>query len=105
MTTEGMIRIALAVLTIASTFITSLLIPYLKRKISADDRSKIATIVRCGVMAAEQIYHESGQGQKKKEYVIEYLRNAGIKISEEELDVLIEAAVKELNLWQAEFEQ
>ena len=36
----------------------------------------------------------------KKKYVVEYLRNKGINISEEDLNILIEAAVRELNLLQ-----
>ncbi len=46
------------------------------------------------------IYKEAGQGKLKKEYVIDFLTSKGISITMQELDVLIEAAVKELNIIQ-----
>ncbi|NLY08516.1 MAG: phage holin [Tissierellia bacterium] len=101
--TDLLLKIALAVLTIISALVTGLLIPYLRGKIKAEDRKKILTIVKYAVMAAEQLFNESGQGEIKKQYVIEYLAKQGFKLNTDELDMLIESAVKELNLWQAEF--
>ena len=52
------------------------------------------------VLAAEQILREPGSGVEKKkmvtEFVIKWLSDRGINISESELDILIEAAVKKM---------
>lgn len=39
-------------------------------------------------------------GDLKKKYVLDLLSKLGVNLTEEELNVLIEAAVKELNLLQ-----
>lgn len=43
--------------------------------------------------------------QEKKQYVIDFLNSRGIKLTAEELDVLIEAAVKELSLAEDAFKE
>ncbi|WP_425446395.1 phage holin, LLH family [Dethiothermospora halolimnae] len=58
-------------------------------------------IVR-SVYAAEQIFQGSNLGEKKKEYVLSFLRSKGIKINEEQLNILIEAAVGKINLSKVE---
>jgi ribosome-interacting GTPase 1 len=50
------------------------------------------------VRAAEQIFFGAGKGEEKKKYVLEYLEKRGIKLTKEDLEVMIEAAVKELKL-------
>ena len=42
-------------------------------------------------------------GEEKKKFVVGFLVEKGIKVSLDELDVLIESAVKELNLAQQAF--
>lgn len=100
---DGMvIKIALAVLSIVSTLVSALLIPYLRSKTSAETRRRYLEIVTIAVKAAEQIFRGSKTGREKKDYVLKRLKEIGIKLSEAELNMLIEASVKELNLWQAE---
>ena len=43
------------------------------------------------------IYNESGMGEQKKAYVLEYLNKKGITIDYDTLDNFIENAVLELN--------
>ena len=90
------------VLAIVSIVVTGILIPLIKTKISKTDLEKALVITDIAVKAAEQIYKESGKGQIKKKYVIDYLKKSGLNLSDEEINALIEAAVKELNLWQDE---
>lgn len=90
------------VLAIVSIVVTGILIPLIKTKISKTDLEKALVITDIAVKAAEQIYKESGKGPIKKKYVIDYLRKSGLDLSDEEINALIEATVKELNLWQAE---
>ncbi len=91
------LKILLAILSIASALITGLLIPYLKSKIDQTQRAKTLDMIAIAVKAAEQIYTRHNEGKSKKAFVLEWLRSKGIKLSENELNVFIEAAVRELN--------
>lgn len=93
------IDIVYVVLGIVSILVTGVLIPLIKRKTNKIDIQNNMAMVEIAVKAAEQIYHQSGQGKIKKQYVLEYLNTKGIKISEQDLDNMIEAAVLELNRW------
>ena len=85
-----------AVAALIAALITAFVIPYIKRKTTAEQQKEINAWVKIAVAAAEQIYG-SGRGEEKKAYVIDWLRNHGITVDEEKLDALIEAAVYELN--------
>lgn len=96
------INILQVVLTLVSVVITGIVIPLIRSKVSKTDLEKALVIADIAVKAAEQIYKESGKGPIKKKYVVDYLRKSGLDLSDEEINALIEATVKELNLWQAE---
>jgi len=81
-----------------------LIVPFLKSKTTKEQRENIYFWVQVAVGAAEQIYAGKGQGKLKKEYVVDFLVSKGINITIQELDVLVEAAVKELNLVQRKIE-
>lgn len=89
---------------ILGAILTYLIVPFLKSKTTKEQRDNIYFWVKIAVGAAEQIYAEKGQGKLKKEYVVDFLVSKGINITIQELDVLIEAAVKELNLVQKKIE-
>lgn len=86
------------VIPILSILITTFLVPYIREKTSKEQRETALILVQAAVMAAEQIFNQKGQGQEKKIFVLNFLKDRGLKITEAELDVLIEASVKELNL-------
>ena len=90
------------VLAIVSIVVTGLLIPLIKTKVSKDKLTKALVVTEIAVKAAEQIFKETGQGAIKKKYVIDYLKKSGLNLTDEEINALIESAVKELNLWQKE---
>ncbi|WP_071026385.1 phage holin [Peptoniphilus raoultii] len=90
------------VLSIVSVIVTGIIIPVLKQKYGQDKIKNTMDIVTIAVRAAEQIYTQSGQGPLKKKYVLEYLKDKNIKVSEDELDAMIESAVLELNRWEKE---
>ena len=90
------------VLAIVSIVVTGILIPLIKTKISKTDLEKALVITDIAVKAAEQIYKETGQGVIKKKYVIDYIKKSGLNLTDNEINALIESAVKELNLWQTE---
>ena len=86
-----------AIVALAVAIITSILIPYIKSKTTAEQQQNINAWVQIAVTAAEQIFNGSGRGAEKKEYVIAFLADKGFKIDEASVDALIEAAVKALN--------
>ena len=85
-----------AVATLGVAIITTFVVPYIKSKTTTEQQKKANAYVKIAVTAAEQIYNESRQGDKKKAYVLTWLANHGIVIDEDELDAMIEAAVYEL---------
>ena len=100
---EVFVRIVLGVISILGAIITYMVVPYLKSKTSKEQRETIMFWVSVAVSAAEQIFNERGMGAEKKKFVVEFLVEQGIKVNLDELDVLIESAVKELNLAQQAF--
>ncbi len=98
MESELFVKIALAIISIIGATITGVFIPYLRTKISTNKREEIRYWINAAVTAAEQIFNEPKMGAQKKKYVLDFLAKLGINLAEDELNVLIEAAVKELNL-------
>ncbi len=89
------------VIMIATALITTYLIPWIK---SHTDSEKMYSIMRWAheaVLAAEQIYG-AGTGEEKKKYALEFLHDiveaAHINLTKAELEMLIEAAVGEMNI-------
>lgn len=76
--------------------ITVVLIPFLKQRYGSDKLTKALKWVKIAVTAAEQIY-TAADGDKKKQWVINYLEQHGVILDEDELDAAIEAAVLELH--------
>ena len=72
------------------------IIPYIKTLCSASQLKSIDAWIKIAVAAAEQIY-SSTQGREKKQYVINYLTDKGLKVDTKDLDKLIEASVLELH--------
>ena len=86
-----------AILGLAAALITCVVIPYFKKKTSAEQQREIVGWVKIAVTAAEQIYAGSGRGTEKKEYVLDWLADRNITIDENKINALIESAVYELN--------
>ncbi len=83
---------------ILGTIITYILVPFLKQKTTKEQRENIYNLVKIAVKAAEQMHDAGLINIPKKEYVINFLTSKGINITIQDLDVMIEAAVQELNL-------
>lgn len=90
------------VLSIVSVLVTGVLVPVLKQKYGKEKVLSVMEAVDIAVKAAEQIYTKSGQGNLKKQYVLMRLNEQGFKVTEKELDDMIEASVLELNRWKQE---
>ena len=88
--------IVTSVVVLIFALISAYLIPSLKVKFTSDKLDQIQTWVRIAVQAAEMIFHESGLGAAKKEYVIDFLEAKGFKLDLDELNALIESEVLKL---------
>jgi len=80
-----------AVIALLAALITGRLIPWIKKKVDAENMNMLSAATRTVVFAAEQIYG-AGRGSEKLEYVISQLEKKGFTV---DVDA-IEAAVKEL---------
>ena len=89
-----------AVIALIASIITTFLIPWIKSKIDAAKLAQIVEWVGIAVRAAEQIYNESGMGEKKKQYVLDFLADKGFTLDPNSINAMIESAVKELNIEQ-----
>lgn len=96
-------QIAVALIALLSTVVTGFLVPWLKSKININkdkltenQQYFIKLAINTAVKAAEQIFN-SEEGQKKKEYVLNLLREQGFEVDTEAFDSAVEAAVLELH--------
>lgn len=86
-----------ATIPILGIIITVLIIPFIMQKTTKEQRDSVVSWVRFAVNAAEQMQDAGLIKITKKNYVLEFIKSKGFDITDQELDVLIEAAVKELN--------
>lgn len=84
-----------AIIALVSVLITTFLIPFLKKKLSAERLEELKKWVGIAVKAAEQLYG-SKTGQQKKEYVVAFLLSKGIVFDVDEVNALIESEVYKL---------
>lgn len=82
-----------AIVALAGALITAYVVPYIKNKVDAQKLERMQSWVRVGITAAEQLFSESGQGEKKKAYVLAFLNQHGFTIDASVLDALIESGV------------
>lgn len=98
---EVLFEIIKVVVMVAALVVTKYLIPWMKEKIGTEKLAQIEKWVRYAVEMAQQVYW-SKPGEDRKAIVTEFLRDIliakNISISEDQLDVLIEAAVKEMKM-------
>lgn len=89
------------VVMLAALVITRYLVPWIREKIGAEKLNEIEKWVRFAVLKAQQVM-QSETGTDKKAYVTQFLKELliakNISISDEQLEVLIEAAVKQMKI-------
>lgn len=100
MNTQTFMTIALAIISIAGALVSAYLIPWIKNNISAKDMETIVFWVRFAVRCADQLFTPE-EWEKKKQYVLSYIidkvAEIGIKLSEEDINTLIEACVNQIH--------
>lgn len=77
-----------AVIALLVAIITTVAVPYLQAKTSAETQAKIDDVIAVGVAAAEQLF-ETGEGEKKLEYVTEYLAGLNITVTVEQIEAAV----------------
>ena len=99
---DRLFQIILAVIPVLGTILTVYIVPYIKAKIGTENLSKYEYWVNIAVKAAEMLWKETGHGSDKKQYVVDFMNNMfnskKIIITEEQINLLIESAVKQLKI-------
>ena len=76
-------------------------VPFVEAKLAETNYGWAAEIIANAVRAYEQTVHGPGMGEAKFELVMEFvkreLNKLGIRLTEEQITMLIEAAVQEMN--------
>ena len=90
-------QIILAALGLLVAIISTVLIPYLRQRVSAEKLQKIQMWVQIGVDAAEMIFVGAGRGKEKNTYVTDFvmdkLEELGMTMDIDSVKNMIEAAV------------
>ena len=89
--TIDLTQIVVALIGLLSALVTYRLIPWIKANTTVKQQAIIKAAVQTAVFAAEQIYG-AGEGDKKFNYVIEWLHNRGFDVDIAD----VEATVYEL---------
>lgn len=85
-----------AIITLLAAIMTATVVPWLKEKLSVQERNELFKWVEIAVMAAQQLYHNL-DGNMRKEYVVRFLESKGYDVDTQEVDNAIEAAVLKLH--------
>lgn len=97
---KDLFELILAIIPVLGVILTSFIIPYFKEQIGNEKLNKYQEWVSMAVMAAEMLFTGSGLGSEKKDYVVKFLTEQFNKnkvvITEEQMDILIESAVKQM---------
>lgn len=97
---DKLFGIILAIIPVINAILVGFVIPLIREKIGNEKIAKYEYWALTAVKAAEMLWKESGQGQAKKEYVVNCLNNLfnskKTVLTEEQIELLIEAAVKEM---------
>jgi len=84
------------VITLAMALVSAFLIPWLREKCSVQQLERLILWADIAVAAAEQLYDDL-DGEKKRQYVLDFLNRRGCKLDEEAVEKTLEAAVLRLH--------
>lgn len=98
---ELIFEVVKIVVMVVALLIARYLVPWLKQKIGAEKVAEVSMWAKQAVLMAEQVYKD-WKGQDKKAFVTEYLKKIltakNISLTDEQLNILIEAAVKQMKM-------
>lgn len=102
LTSIDVTELVVALIGVLSIFITSVVFPLIKSKLTNSQWETIKNYALAGVQAAEIIFNAQGKGEEKLEWVSKYIEAQcaahGIKIDMDTVRVAIENAWKDLGL-------
>ena len=88
--------VAQALIALITALIGVVVVPWLQAKFDAEEVAEFLRWVEIGVAAAEQLY-AANDGAKKKDYVVNFLKERGFTADGSEIETAIEAAVLQLH--------
>lgn len=98
---ENLLNIILLCIPVLGAVITSFVIPFLKANIDAKRLEEIMKWISKAVRAAEVLFDVPQSGEKKREYVIDFIdktfNSKKEMITKKQIRILLEAAWKEMN--------
>lgn len=97
---EKLFQVILLIIPVLGAIITYFIVPYIKANVDSVKLAQYKEWAVLSVKTAEMLWKETGHGADKKQYVIDFLNkmfnSRKTVITEEQLNVLIESAVKEM---------
>lgn len=97
---ENLFNVILTVIPVIGAIITYFIVPFIKSSVDEKQLAQYKEWAKLAVKTAEMLWRETGHGEDKKAYVIEFLNNMfnqnKVVITEQQIEILIEAAVKEM---------
>ena len=95
---EGLFNVVLACIPVLGAIITYFIVPFIKASVSEKQLNQYKEWAILAVKTAELLWKETGHGEAKKEYVVKFLNDMfnknKIVITEDQMEILIESAVK-----------
>ena len=85
-----------AIIALAVALITAFLVPWLKGKLSLNQKENMTFWLEVAVTAAEEYFKGPGRGQEKAEYVRAFLKQQGYDLDAAVLSALINGTVWQL---------
>ena len=97
---ENLFNVILTVIPVIGAIITYFIVPFIKSSVDEKQLAQYKEWTVLAVKTAEMLWRETGRGEDKKAYVISFLNDMFNKnkvvITEQQMEILIEAAVKEM---------
>lgn len=97
---ERLFQVFLSIIPVLGAVITYFIVPYIKANVDSVKLAQYKEWAVSAVKTAEMLWNNTGHGTDKKQYVIDFLNkmfnSKKIVITEEQMNVLIESAVKEM---------
>lgn len=95
---QTILAVITAVVALLGTIYRYIVFPIIQQKTTKEQRDSVLFWAKLAVLAAEQMFPQAKTGEAKKQMVLEFMNSKGFTITKEELDIIVEAVVKEMNL-------
>lgn len=86
-----------AIIALIAAVISCVLIPYIRKKTTAQEQERLLSLARMAVTAAEQIFEGIGRGEEKKAYATQWLAERNLNVNGDAIEAAIESAVYAMN--------